>query len=152
MKEREWQDTPYANTDAKDTDKNIDWLMEKYGVQERQWTQTRGPNGRPAFMLRFNLRDRTYRIALEVLDAPQVEMSKRIKQIKRVIYWTLKNALETTQVFFTPEEALFAFLELPDGPTLYEAGLPHVNKLKAADFGVMLRQHFPMLPAPEEHQ
>jgi len=96
-------------------------------------------------MLRFVLRDKTYRIGLETLDVADVKEHELLLQIKRAVYYFVKSQLEIATVFWTPEEALFAFLELPQGGTLYEIAKPQMERLTSgADFAAVL------LPKPAE--
>lgn len=146
---RAWKLTPYATSDAKTPDRDIEKLLEKYKVTEHQTTKCRGPNGRPSVMIRFNLRDKTYRIAVETLDA-QAEDAELLRQAKRAVFWMLKSALEAATLFFTPEEALFAFLELPDQSTTFEAMRPHLYQLTAENMGrMMLPTKVRQLPSPQ---
>jgi membrane protein implicated in regulation of membrane protease activity len=108
----EWSKTPYARSEAKNPDAAIQSLLAKYGIADIQWTQGRGPEGRRAVMLRFVMKEKPYRIMVESLDAEASE-DERLIQVKRVIYFYLKSTLEVANNFITPEEALFAFLELP---------------------------------------
>lgn len=143
-----WRKTPYAASSAQNPDAAIHALLGKYGVTEVQWTVGTGEHGRPACMLRFILGGKGYRIMLEALDA-DAGADERLKQIKRAIFHYLKSTLEISQVFFTPEEALFAFLELPHGQTMIDAARPHMARLTGPDFGRLVRGEN-LLPAPDE--
>ena len=131
MKRSEWLKTPYAASDARDPDRAIRDLLTKYGVKDVQVTETTGPNGRPEYSLRFILQSKTYRVALEVLhaDATPAEL---VKQVKRAVFHMLKSLLEFAAVFGPFERSLFAYLETPYGPTLYEAAAPTLAQLQAA--------------------
>jgi hypothetical protein len=133
----EWSKTPYARSEAKNPDAAIQSLLAKYGIADIQWTQGRGPEGRRAVMLRFVMKEKPYRIMVESLDAEASE-DERLIQVKRVIYFYLKSTLEVANNFITPEEALFAFLELPAGQTAYAAALPHMDKLTGPDFSRLM--------------
>ena len=138
----QWLKTPYAKSEARDPDGAIRALLGKYGVRDVQWTEAGGPSGRPACMLRFILKGKTYRVMIESLDA-QADAGELLKQVKRAIYFMLKSTLEITGVFCSAEQALFAWLELPGGQTLYEGAAPHLAKLNGPDFSTLL------LPAPK---
>lgn len=133
MKKSEWLKTPYANTQAQNTEKDFSRLFEKYGISQYQYS--RGEiNSRPAFMVRFVLNDKPYRFKLEALDVPDVPDEKLISQLKRVLYFQLKSLLETSTVFLTPEELLFSFLELPKG-TVFELASEHMEQIQAGAKG-----------------
>lgn len=143
MSRTDWNKTPYAGTDAKDTDGAIARLLAKYGVKETMTVNYVGPNGRPGYGVRFVLKGRCYRIALEVLEA-WVGEDELKNQVKRAIFYHLKSALEVANVFMPPEQVLFAFLEAPaTGATMYEAAQPYLQQLTAPDFGRL------MLPPPK---
>lgn len=143
-----WDRTPYSSGKAKTPDASITTLLEKYGVVEHQITNHRGPNGRPAITVRFVLRGRGYRFSIETLDAKDIEPEKLVKQVKRVIYWTLKPTLETLLVFMPPEQALLPFLEDASGQTVYEGLAKHLPKLTSQGLDTWARS-LPALPAPE---
>lgn len=129
MKKTEWMKTPYAGTQAQNTEKDFSRLFEKYGIEQYQYS--RGVvNGRPAFQVRFVLNDKPYRFKLETLEVEGVADEKLISQLKRVLYFQLKSLFETATVFMTPEELMFSFLELPKG-TVYELAEKHMDKLGA---------------------
>lgn len=144
--ERQWAATPYAKSDAKNSDADVQRLLGKYGVDEFQWTSAKGPHARKAVILRFNLNGHTYRIAIEVLNAPKVAEEDRLRQVKRAMFWMLKAALEAASVFFSAEEALFAYLELPDGKTVHEASSLQLSQLNAANFGELVWETHKALP------
>lgn len=138
MTVREWGKTPYSRSSARGPEESAQRLLEKYGVEDSQWTQCRGPNGRKAVMVRFNLKGHTYRVAIESLNCPLADQSALLKQAKRAIFWMLKASLEAATVFFSAEEALYAFLELPDGSTMYEVSKDRIKQLNAANFGELV--------------
>jgi hypothetical protein len=76
---------------------------------------------------------RAYRIALETLDADATPEELTV-QVKRVTYYYLKSVLEMSNIFISVEEALFAFMELPDGATTFEVAGPRLGQLPAQDF------------------
>lgn len=126
MKKTEWMKTPYAGTQAQNTEKDFSRLFEKYKIEQYQYS--RGVvDGRPAFQVRFVLNDKPYRFKLETLIVEDVADEKLISQLKRVLFFQLKSLLETATVFMTPEELLFSFLELPKG-TVYELAEKHMGK------------------------
>lgn len=139
MKRSEWAKTPYAGTVAKQTEENIARLLARYGIEEYQTTQQRGPNGRPAFVLRFMFKERMYRVPVETLDVKDVPSDALLNQAKRAVYHFLKCSLEMQTVFFTPEQALFAFVELPGSEcTMYEAAAPKLETLTVSGVGRLL--------------
>jgi hypothetical protein len=141
LRRGEWGRTPYAGSEASRTEDAVANLVAKYNVTCFQWTQGRGPNGRPAIAFRFELNGKTYRVMIETLDA-EAKSDELLTQVKRVIYYYLKSALEMATVFVPMEKSLFAFLELPDGTTMFEAAQPYMDRLKGPDFSML------MLPAP----
>lgn len=129
-----WRRTPYADTEAKETEKDITRLFEKYSVKAFQFTQGVGPAGRPAWSVRFVFNGRTYKAGLEVLDVHGYAQSlheQLLRQVKRLIYWRLKTGLEMVGIF-SPEQVFFDWLELADGVTAYEAAAPAVAQLPTA--------------------
>jgi len=129
MRKSDWLKTPYANTQAHNTEKDFSRLFEKYGVEQYQYS--RGVvDGRPAFQVRFVINERPYRFKLKTLEVPDVPDEKLISQLKRVLYFQLKSILETSTIFLTPEELLFSFLELKDG-TVYEIAKKNMAKIEA---------------------
>lgn len=144
MTRSEWLKTPYAGTEAKDPDRAIQQLLDKYGVRDIQWTIGTGPEGRRAAMLRFILDGKGYRLMLETLEADAKEI-ELLRQVKRAIFYTLKAALESAR-FFGPEKTLFAFLELPNGQTMHDAAALFMDRLAGPDFGRL------MLSPPEHPQ
>jgi hypothetical protein len=138
----EWLKTPYAKSDAKNPDGAIQALLAKYGVVEVMTASYLGVNKRPGFGVRFVLKGKPYRVALETLNADASPDELRV-QVKRAVFHYLKSVLEVTGVFMSVEEALFAYLELPtpagDGlTTMFEYARPTVNKLTAPDFGKLM--------------
>lgn len=130
MKKAEWMRTPYAGTQAQNTEKDFSRLFEKYGIEQYQYS--RGVvNGRPAFQVRFVLNDKPYRFKLETLVVDDVSSEKLVSQLKRVLYFQLKSLLETATVFLTPEELLFSFLELKRG-TVYEIAEKNMAQIEAS--------------------
>jgi hypothetical protein len=145
MRRAEWNKTPYAGSTAKDTDADIKRLLAKYGVTATQVTEHAGPNGRPAYTLRFAHKDRTYRIPIETLHA-EARPDELMTQAKRAVYHFLKTCLEATTLFFPAEQALFAFLEIntADGraATVYDVASQNLAHLTGGDlFRVMLPAH-----------
>lgn len=140
MTRTEWNKTPYAGSDAKDADGAIARLLSKYGVTETMTVQFTGEGGRPGYGIRFALKGKCYRIALEALDAPHVSDDERKVQVKRAVYFFLKSSLEMANVFMPPEQVLFAFLEAPGagGATMYEGAKPYLQQLTAPDFGRLM--------------
>ena len=133
MRKSDWLKTPYANTQAQNSEKDLSRLFEKYAIEQYQFS--RGIiNGRPGFMVRFVMNDKPYRFKLESLDVEDVTDEKLISQLKRVLYFQLKSLFETSTVFLTPEEVLFSFLELPKG-TVYEILQKHTRQLESGASG-----------------
>jgi hypothetical protein len=138
MSRSEWRKTPYAASDARDPDKSIRDLLRKYAVADIQSTETTGPQGRPAFQVRFILRGKTYCVPVETLEA-DAGPDELLKQAKRAVYHMLKAMLEAAEVFWPAEQALFAFLEVPGGRgILYDAARPALQRLEAPTFGTLL--------------
>jgi hypothetical protein len=129
MTAAEWNKTPYANTEARDTEATIIRLLDKYGVKEHTISSFTGRNKRPAWGIRFSIKGQSYRIALEVLDAPRIPEEKLKTQVKRVIFHFLKSTLEMTNVFMPVEQVLFAFLELNSNVTVFEMAMPRLAQL-----------------------
>lgn len=147
LSKTDWRKTPYAKSEAANPEGSIQSLLAKYRVKNIQMTHCVGEHGRPAFIVRFQLSDKTYRIGLEVLDAV-AEERERLVQAKRAVYHYIKSQLEIATVFWTTEEALFAFLELPGGDTVFEATRPHLEKMQSLkDFTRPLL----LGPAEEDH-
>lgn len=133
MKRSEWIKTPYAGSRAEGTDESIARLFSRYGISEHQITQQRGPNGRPAYVIRFMLKDRMYRVGVECLDCPDAGPDELIIQAKRAVFHFLKSMLEMQTVFFSAEQVLFSFLELPGSQcTMYEAAAPKLAGMTVA--------------------
>lgn len=143
----QWSQTPYAKTKAGDPDQALTALLEKYGVTVHQISQVVWSHGRPAIVLRFMLRQSAFRIGLEILDAPDVDLKARVKQVKRAIYWMLKTRLEESAVFGTPEELMCGWLELADGRTIFEASEPHIARLSAPEYATKV---FGLLPPAKD--
>jgi hypothetical protein len=154
-----WQRTPYAETDAKDTDRQIYALLDKYQIRERQWTEHTGAHGRPAVTLTFITSGKTYRVSIESLDVNGVPPDRLIRQAKRVLYWTLKPTLENAIVFAADDAAegrnaglerlLLPFLVDNEGMTVYDRIQPHLKQVKAQALITAGRQ-MAALPAPED--
>jgi hypothetical protein len=144
----EWAKTPYAKSEARNPDAAILALLAKYGVVEVMNAQYRGPNGRLAFGVRFVLRGKPYRIALEVLNA-EAKPEELCVQVKRAIYHYLKSLLEVTGLFISTEQALFAHLELSGeagkSMTMWEYAEDTVKRLVAPSFAQLM-----LSPKPEE--
>lgn len=137
LKRSDWLRTPYAKSTAKAPDAAIRTLLARYGVTDIQWTEGVGAEGRPAVMLRFILRGKGYKIKLDGLDA-DAEAAELLLQVKRAVFFQLKALLELAGVFAPPEKVLFAYLETPDGPTMYDAAQPYLEQLRAPNFGQLL--------------
>lgn len=133
-----WLRTPYAKSKAKDPDKAVRGLLTKRKIVDIQTTETTGPNGRPLYQLRFRLEGKVYRVGLEVLHANGVTAEELLRQAKRAVYFLLKSVLEFATVFAPVEQVLFAFLETPNGGTLYEAARPQLDKFQAPNFAGIL--------------
>lgn len=69
MRRADWRKTPYAQTEAQDPDAAMRHLLARYKATDFQFTETTGENGRRAFILRFKLAGKAYRIGTEVLHA-----------------------------------------------------------------------------------
>lgn len=131
---QQWRDTPYAGSDAKQPDAAITRLLDSYQIDERQWTEHRGPNSRPAMTLSFTTKGKTYRITVETLNAPQVEREKLVMQVKRAIYWTLKSLLESANIFGPEdneglERLLLPFLVDNTGMTTFDQLKPFLKDI-----------------------
>lgn len=137
LKRSEWAKTPYAKTSAKDPQGAITSLLNKYDIEDVQWTESKGMSGRPAIMLRFVHKDKTYRIMLEVLDA-EASRDELLRQARRAVYYYLKSILEVTSLFFPAEMALFPHLEIPNGQTIYEGLKDKLPKLGTDGFEPLL--------------
>lgn len=141
MSRGEWNKTPYANTSASDPDHAIRALLGKYDVFNIQMTECLVYGKRPAVLLRFELKGKTYRVPVITLEA-DVERDRLVRQAKRAVYFILKSTLEAAEVFFTPEEVLFAFLEVRaatgEETTCYEAARPYMARLQPSDFGRLM--------------
>lgn len=146
-----WLKTPYAGTEAKDPMRAVDDLLAVYAVTFKQWTDHTGPNGRPAVTVRFNLQDKTYRVAVETLDVPTASATELRKQVLRVIYWTLKPLLENALLFGGPDRLLLPFMEDDSGQTIYDQMQPYLGteRLKAKDL-LGFTQRLAALPSPGE--
>lgn len=133
MGQGDWQRTPYSRSDAKDPERAMMMLLDKYAITERQWTEHKGESGRPACTLAFVTGGKTYRITVETLDVRDVDKSQLIKQVKRVIYWTLKPLLENAIVFGPAgmQRLLLPFIVDNSGATVYERIEPHLNDVNA---------------------
>lgn len=138
MYRAEWLKTPYAKSEAKDPDKAIRDVLVKRKVVDIQTTETTGPNGRPAYSVRFRLEGKVYRVGMEVMDAKGVGGDELLKQAKRAVYHLLKSVLEFATVFAPVEQVLFAYLESAAGPTMYEIARPQLDRLEAPSFGRIL--------------
>lgn len=144
-----WERTPYAKTDAKNPDSAVNKLLDKYLIRQRQWTEDIGPNGRLRLTLQFIGDGKTYRIGLEVLDVTGVDEDQLARQIKRVIFWTLKPLLENAVVFGNKgrEKLLLPFLVDNTGHTVYDQIAPHLTNINARSLLEVGRKL--ALPAPE---
>jgi hypothetical protein len=125
-----WARTPYADTTAKDTERDIIRLFEKYQVKHYQFTNTTGPHGRAAFSIAFMFEGRAYKAGLETLDVTGVPSDQLLRQVKRCIFWRLKVGLEMTGIF-SAEQVFFDWLLNQDGQTTYEVAMPMMKQLPA---------------------
>lgn len=130
----QWKSTPYAGSDAKHSDAAITNLLNKYQIDERQWTEHKGEHGRPAITLAFTAKGKTYRVTIETLDAPTIEVSKRVLQVKRTMFWTLKPLLESAYIFGPDdddgmERLLLPFLVDNTGTTTFERLKPYLSEV-----------------------
>lgn len=150
MGQGDWERTPYAKSDAKDPDRGLMQLLDKYQIVERQWTEHTGLTGRPACTLAFVINGKTYRITVETLDVTGVEKLQLVKQVKRVIFWTLKPLIENAVVFGPSglERLLLPFIVDNQGVTVYERMQPHLDLVKAQALVNVARQL--ALPGPEQ--
>lgn len=150
MQRSDWDKTPYARSDARDPDSAIASLLDKYQIGERQWTEHNGIGGLPACSLCFVLKGKTYRITVGVLDCREVDIAQRKKQVKRVIFWTLKPLLENA-VVFGPDgmrKLLLPFMVDGSGATVYDRIQPMIENVTAKaliNYGKQMA-----LPAPED--
>jgi hypothetical protein len=124
-----WARTPYADTTAKDTERDIIRLFEKYRVSHYQFTNTTGPHGRPAFSIAFMHDKRAYKAGLEILDVANVPDDQLLRQVKRCIFWRLKVGLEMSGIF-SAEQVFFDWLLNADGQTTYEVAMPMIKELE----------------------
>lgn len=147
---KDWLQTPYAGSDAKDPERAVMELLEGYGVSNRQWTDHRGPNNRPAVTLRFEMAARTYRISIETLDVPRAEAKELRKQALRVIFWTLKPLLENALLFGGPDRLLLPFMEVDSGLTVFEQLQPFMDGPKFQAKALIEFAQRPALPAPKQ--
>ncbi len=122
----EWGKTPYAKTTAKNPQQAIQTILSKHEIYTCQFTMGL-IDGVSAFEVRFQHKEKPYRIRLKVLDA-DASREELLRQIQRVMFHYLKSMLELSGIFFTPEELFFGHLELKEG-TVYEVALPHLDKL-----------------------
>jgi hypothetical protein len=142
-----WLKTPYAKSKSQTPDAALQTLLERYHITDHEVAQGTGPNGRRAIKLRFVIRGKTYRLLLECLDA-DAKPEELLMQIKRALYWQLKNVLEMATVFFPLDEALFAYRELADGATLGEALKgQRLSDTSSAGIGRLLLPHKPTVAA-----
>ena len=144
MEKSAWLKSPYATSEVKDPDRAIEALLGKYGVINIQTTSCNGPNGRSAYQIRFQLKDRVYRIGMEVLDVRGVETRRLVRQVKRAVYHFLKPALEFATIFAPLDQVLFGFVETADGNTTYDVGKQFLHNLLPGRF------YPPALPAHQE--
>lgn len=133
----EWRKTPYAMTTAKDTEGAIAKIMVKYQVKQYSVINSPGPNGRPAFGVQFILKDNSYLVHFECMDVRGVAFDHLLAQVKRVVYHTLKTALESASVFLPPEKVLFPFLEIPNRGTLFDEMKPFLSQLGKPGTGTL---------------
>lgn len=134
----QWRKTPYSGTTAKNTHDNITRLLTKYGCKNQMYGRGTGNHRREAVSLRFQLKDKSYRIVIETLDA-DAKAIDLYRQAERCIFHLLKSQLELSEIFMSVEKALFQFMELGDGHgTLFEMGEKEINKIAANPGGYML--------------
>lgn len=146
MTKAEWRRTPYAGTQAAWTREKIERTLERYGIKWHQITRCRGPHGRSAVVLRFKDKEKMYRIAVETVNA-EVDEQLLVRQAERAIFFLLKSTLEFANIFCPLEKAFFAFLELPDGRTVFDMAEPNLDRLTA---GVGANFDLLALPAPKK--
>lgn len=132
MNRTEWKRTPYAMTEAKNSERDLSKMFEKYGVT--QYSFARGiSNDGPAYQVRFVLNEKPYKMMLEGLGADNVKEEEKIAQIQRVLYYQIKSMFELSTVFLTAEQVFFSFLELPEGRTVYEVAFPKMEQISGGD-------------------
>ncbi len=142
----QWNKTPYANSKSKNSFSHITSILDKYECDNMQFSRGQIPGGRKAVVLRFQLGNRPYRILIETLNAPEVDDKTLMRQAERAVFHTVKNALELASVFTSVEKALFIFMELGDGGTIFELENEKINAIarEPKDFGLALA------PAPAD--
>lgn len=128
MDRRDWQRTPYAMTNAQDPDAAVVKLLGKYAITKFS-TIHDTIAGRPGYGVRFQLNGLWYVVAFPTLDVDRVEPAHLLRQIKRLVFYTLKSLLETSSAFIAPEQLLLPFLEI-HGKTLYQQLEPKLELLK----------------------
>lgn len=128
MDRRAWLRTPYATTNAQDPDAAVVKLLGKYSIAKFS-TIHDTIAGRPGYGVRFQLNGLWYVVAFPTMDVKQVEPYQLLRQIKRLVFYTLKSLLETSSVFMPPEQLLLPFLEV-NGKTLYQQLEPKLDQLK----------------------
>ena len=132
MNRTEWKRTPYAATEAKNSERNLSRLFEKYGVEQYSFSRGLTEEG-PAYQVRFVLKDKPYKMLLVGLDADKVADEEKIAQIQRVLYYQIKSLFEMATVFLSIEQVFFTFLELPEGKTVYETARPRLERMSVAE-------------------
>lgn len=108
--------------------------MKKYAVKDVQFTETTGPNGRPFFGVRFKLKDETYNVGVETVNA-DVHRDDVLRQVKRAVFFQLKALLELATYFGPVEKVLFAYVEVAPNTTLYDVAKPNLPAIKAGELG-----------------
>ena len=145
---------PYAATSvpAIKSQETIRTMLRTRGVTGLQTTETWGST--PALVLRFGMPRKeggylAVRILVPVPPAPTTRMyrgytettdenwraqwtEQKERQLWRVLWWWLKTNFEAADVGLVRiEEALFPWLELPDGSTIMEQAHGQLEKLLA---------------------
>jgi len=132
MNRTEWKRTPYAATEAKNSERDLSRLFEKYGVQQYSFSRGLTEDG-PAYQVRFVLNEKPYKMLLVGLVAEKVEDEEKIAQIQRVLYYQIKSLFELATVFLSVDQVFFTFLELPEGKTVYEVARPRLERMSVAE-------------------
>ena len=125
----EWNKTPYAKSKSDRFLTQIVSLLEKYECENMEYKRGKKAGGRKAVMLRFQQGNKPYRIVIETLNAPAIDEKSLFRQTERAIYATIKSALEMATVFTSIEKALFIFMELGDGGTIFEIDNQQIEKI-----------------------
>ena len=133
MNRAKWKRTPYAMTEAKNSEGDLARLFEKYGVVQYSFARGITTGEGPAYRVRFVLNERPYRMTLNGLKADNVSVGEKIAQLQRVLYYQIKSLFEMSTVFLSVDQVFFSFLELPEGKTVYEVALPRIEQMTAGE-------------------